>query len=46
MEPCAIDGGFVLIYGGMEENCSFSALFDANREDFLDAAKAVLFEEG
>ncbi len=45
-EAQAIDGGFVLIYGGMEENCSFSALFDANREDFLDAARAVLFGEG
>ena len=45
-EPRAIDGGFVLIYGGMEENCSFGALFDANREDFLDAARAALFGEG
>ena len=45
-EAQAIDGGFVLVYGGMEENCSFSALFDANREDFLDAARAVLFGEG
>lgn len=45
-EPRAIDGGFVLIYGGMEENCSLAALFDANREDFLDAARAALFGEG
>ena len=45
-DPRAIDGGFVLIYGGMEENCSFGALFDANREDFLDAARAALFGEG
>lgn len=45
-EPCDIDGGFVLLYGGMEENCSLTALFDANREDFLDAARAALFGEG
>jgi V/A-type H+-transporting ATPase subunit E len=45
-EPRDIDGGFVLLYGGMEENCSLTALFDANREDFLDAARAALFGEG
>ena len=27
-----IDGGFVLTYGGIEENCSIDALFDAAQD--------------
>lgn len=39
-----IDGGFVLVYGEIEENCSFSALFEAARERFQDQVNALLFE--
>ncbi len=42
-EPRAIDGGFVLIYGGVEENCSFAALFEAQREALQDEVYALLF---
>ena len=31
---CPIDGGFVLDYGGIEENCSFEALFYSSQEAF------------
>lgn len=38
-----IDGGFVLLYGGIEENCSFDALFYANKESLQDSVSKVLF---
>lgn len=41
-----IDGGFVLTYGGIEQNCSFSALFDAAKEGLQDEIHALLFPGG
>ena len=41
--PCSIDGGFVLTYGGVEENCSIEALFYAAREDLQDKVHTLLF---
>ena len=38
-----IDGGFVLKYGDVEENCSFKAIFDARKEEFTDAIRTILF---
>lgn len=38
-----IDGGFVLIYGDIEENCSFDALFAEQADVLLDVANRVLF---
>ncbi len=38
-----IDGGFVLKYGDVEENCSFSAMFDARKEEFGDKIRDILF---
>ena len=38
-----IDGGFVLIYGDVEENCSIAAIFDARADEFGDLAYGVLF---
>ena len=40
---CDIDGGFILIYGGIEENCSFRAMLDANREHLADKVNELLF---
>lgn len=40
----AIDGGFILDYDGIEENCSFSALFDAEAEKLQDLAQITLFQ--
>ncbi len=39
-----INGGFILIYGGVEENCSISALFDSAREILQDEVNEVLFK--
>lgn len=38
-------GGFVLVYGGVEENCTFPALFDARREELQDLIQRLLFAE-
>jgi V/A-type H+-transporting ATPase subunit E len=42
-ETPEIDGGFLLMYGGIEENCTFDALFAAAHEDLQDLAQATLF---
>lgn len=39
-----IDGGFVLVYGGIEENCSFEAMFESSKEKLQDRVQALLFE--
>lgn len=39
-----IEGGFILKYGDIEQNCSLEAIFDENRERILDAAREVLFD--
>ncbi len=38
-----IDGGFVLKYGDVEENCSLQAIFDARSEEFSDTIRDILF---
>lgn len=38
-----IDGGFVLVYGGVEENCSLTALFDSAHERLQDKVQELLF---
>lgn len=40
-----IDGGFILSYGEIEENCSFEALIAASKEDLQDKISAVVFAE-
>ncbi|MCX7715754.1 MAG: V-type ATP synthase subunit E [Clostridia bacterium] len=46
-ERCAAcDGGFVLIYGGIEENCTFRALFESAEEQLQDKVSSLLFEKG
>lgn len=41
----AIDGGFLLLYGGIEENCTFRALFDDKREALQDLTNQILFAD-
>ena len=41
-----MDGGFVLSYGSVEENCSIDALMEAQRDRLHDAVKAFLFGQG
>ncbi|MCR5211199.1 MAG: V-type ATP synthase subunit E [Lachnospiraceae bacterium] len=38
-----MDGGFILSYGGVEENCTFKALIDASRESLADRVQEILF---
>ncbi len=42
-ETCDIDGGFLLVYGGIEENCSFAAMFAAERENLQDKVHTLMF---
>lgn len=42
-EPKAIDGGFILVYGGVEENCSFKALLAAQKDELSDKVHELLF---
>nr|WP_320023878.1 V-type ATP synthase subunit E [uncultured Acetobacterium sp.] len=39
----SIDGGFVLVYGEIEVNCSFAALFDSAKDQLQDRVNEVLF---
>lgn len=39
-----IDGGFILLYGDVEENCSFDALFFASKETLQDKVYDILFK--
>ncbi len=38
-----IERGFILSYGGIEENCSFKALFDSKRDELQDKVQKILF---
>ena len=38
-----MDGGFVLAYGGMEENCSIKALFEEKADALSDTVQKILF---
>lgn len=38
-----MDGGFILVYGGVEENCTIRAMFDAKRDYLSDKVHEVLF---
>lgn len=37
-----IEDGFVLVYGGIEENCSFASLFNERRSEITDYAAQLL----
>ncbi|MCI1722352.1 MAG: V-type ATP synthase subunit E [Lachnospiraceae bacterium] len=41
--PGRIDNGFVLSYGGIEENCSLKAIFDSKKDEIQDKAYHILF---
>ena len=42
--PKEIDSGFILVYGGIEENCSLSAMMRAEQEKLSDLINKILFE--
>ena len=41
-EPADIDDGFILRYGGIEENCSLRAIFASKQNELSDAVLASL----
>jgi V/A-type H+-transporting ATPase subunit E len=42
-EPKEIADGFILVYGGIEENCTLKALFDAKKDQLQDKVNEILF---
>ena len=42
-KPEKMDGGFLLVYGGIEENCTLSAVFASRREQMSDQENRLLF---
>lgn len=44
-DPADIDGGFLLSYGGILENGSLRAIFEARADELKDAVCAVLFAQ-
>lgn len=42
-KAAAIDAGFILIYGGIEENCSFDAIYMSEADNLSDRAGKLLF---
>ena len=42
-EAADIDAGFILKYGGIEQNCSFDAIFAGEAENLSDRAGRLLF---
>lgn len=43
-DSAQLDGGFILVYGDIEENCSFDALLDEAKEELQDKVNAFLFQ--
>lgn len=41
-----LENGFVLIYGGIEENCTLKAVFDAARDRMQDRVHEILWRDG
>lgn len=42
-ETVSLEGGFILKYGDIEENCSFDAIFSSAKEDLQDKVNTLLF---
>ena len=38
-----VPDGFVLVYGGIEENCTFKAIFETRRDEMSDRVQRGLF---
>ncbi|MGI6177800.1 MAG: V-type ATP synthase subunit E [Eubacterium sp.] len=42
-KPADIKNGCVLVYGGIEENCTLDAIFSAKKDELSDLAVKILF---
>jgi V/A-type H+-transporting ATPase subunit E len=43
-EEPSFEGGFLLVYGDVEENCSFDALFADGKDSLLDRVNSLVFD--
>ena len=43
--PAKIGSGFILDYGGVEEDCTFDAVFAERESEFRDICREILFRE-
>lgn len=43
--PCDIENGFLLIYGGIDINCTFRAIFEEAEGELRDTVGKILFPE-
>lgn len=43
-ETKEMEGGFILVYGGIEENCTIRSMFDAKRDELSDQVQKLLFQ--
>jgi V/A-type H+-transporting ATPase subunit E len=43
-ESVSFNGGFLLVYGDIEENCSYDALFAAEKDILQDKVNSLLFD--
>ena len=41
--PCSLPDGFLLVCGGIDVNCTFDALFEAEADALQDIAGGLLF---
>ena len=42
-EPCDIYSGFMLVYGDIDVNCTFSSLVSEKRDELFDELNKLLF---
>lgn len=40
-----IESGFILVYGGIEENCTLKAMFDDRRDELSDKVHRLIFSQ-
>ena len=40
-----IKNGFILVYGGVEENCTINAMFDAKKDELSDLVHRLVFSQ-
>ncbi|MCI8993558.1 MAG: hypothetical protein HFG80_12715 [Eubacterium sp.] len=38
-----IENGFILVYGGIEENCTIRAMFDTKKDELTDIIQKILY---
>lgn len=42
-EPKDMTGGFILVYGGIEENCTIKAMFESQKDELSDHVHGLVF---